>query len=181
MRLINFDILFFEIVNNLSIFAMAIVKKGVLFVNKGNPDLYELNRELRTIPDGEFAFYICDKKKNNVLPRLKYFNGVILKAISENYGKHPPVNVLYRKFEKMFAPVKTVYLFGSTFAYQDLKNCTPEEFDEVVKKVVEFAEDKLGITVLPRVDLKRTELTEAYVDAYNDQWRDYDRNIILKG
>ena len=156
---------------------MAIKKKGILFMKNRCPDLYELNRELRSLPDGEYAFYVCDKTMNNVLPRLKYLYGVVLKTISDNHPEHPPVDVLYRKFEKMFAPVRTVRLFKSQFSYQDLKSCKADEFDEVIRKIVSFAIENLGMTVMSRLDLRSNDLTEAYVDAYNDQWKDYDRKL----
>jgi hypothetical protein len=156
---------------------MAIKKKGMIFKNRNTPDLFELNRELRTLPDGEYAFYICDKSKNKTLPRLKYLYGVVLKTISEQCDDHPPVDVLYRKFEKMFAPSREVKLFNSKFVYQDLKNASADELDEVIQKIIWFASENLGIDNIDRLSLRDPSYTEPYVDAYNDQWKDYNRNI----
>lgn len=156
---------------------MSILKKGLVFVNRRKPDLFEINKELASLPDGEYSFFICDKKKNKTLPRLKYLYGVVLKTISEEHPEHPPVDVMYRKFEKMFAPTRETRIFNSSFKYQDLKNCTSEELDEVIQKIIWFAGENLGIENIDRLSLKDPIYTEPYVDAYNDQWKDYNRNI----
>ena len=141
------------------------------------PDLSELQREVRRLPDGEYAFYLCDKTPNNALPRLKYLYGVVLKTISEELPDHPKVEVLYRKFEKMFAPMRETKLFKNEFSYQDLKNCSSAELDDVIQKIIWFASENLGIEIMKRLDFKQIEATEAYVGAYNDQWADYSRKI----
>lgn len=156
---------------------MAIKTKGLIFIHNKRPDLYELNREVRKLPNGEYSFYICDKKTNKTLPRLKYLYGVVLKDISDKLPDHPPVEVLYRKFEKMFAPTRECRLFKAKFIYQDLKNCTASELDEVIQKIIWFASENLGLTEIDRLALKDNELLEPYIDAYNDQWKDYSRKI----
>ena len=156
---------------------MAILKKGLIYIDNKQPNLFELNRELRKIPDGEYSFFICNKKKNKQLPRLKYLYSVILKQISLEYKEKIPTEVLYRKFEKMFAPKRTTRVFGNEFVYQDLKNCNASEMDEVIKQIIKFASENLGIKTIERLSLQDTELTAPYVDAYNDQWKDYNRNV----
>ena len=156
---------------------MAILKKGLVHVRGKRPDLAELQRETRKLPDGEYAFYICDKKPNKTLPRLKYLYAVVLKTISEELPDHPSTEVLYRKFEKMFAPARNTRVFRNEFSYQDLKNCTADELELVIQKIMWFASENLGIEFFQRMDLKDPALTEAYIEAYNNQWEDYNRNI----
>lgn len=108
---------------------------------------------------------------------MKYLYAVVLKTISEELPEHPKVEVLYRKFEKMFAPTRTTKLFKNEFSYQDLKNCSSSELDEVIQKIIWFASENLGIEVMQRLDFRPSEVTEAYVGAYNEQWEDYNRNI----
>ncbi|RKU69523.1 hypothetical protein DWW91_11030 [Parabacteroides sp. AF17-3] len=156
---------------------MSILKKGLVHIRGKRPDLAELQREIRRLPDGEYSFFICDKKPNKTLPRMKYLYAVVLKTISDELPDHPKVEVLYRKFEKMFAPTRTTRLFKNEFSYQDLKNCTSTELDEVIQKIIWFASENLSIKVMERLDFRPSEVTEAYVGAYNEQWEDYNRNI----
>ena len=156
---------------------VSIFKKGLVHIRGKRPDLAELQSEIRKLPDGEYAFYICDKKPNNTLPRMKYLFGVVLKIISEELPDHPSTEVLYRKFEKMFAPVRETRIFRNYFRYQDLKNCSPQELDDVIEKIILFSSENLGIELKERLDYKKWEVSEAYIGAYNDQWTDYNRKI----
>lgn len=48
---------------------VSILKKGLVYIRDKRPDLAELQREIRKLPDGEYAFYICDK--NQTTPFLE--------------------------------------------------------------------------------------------------------------
>lgn len=153
---------------------MAILRKGIIEV-KNVPNMYEANKAAHDLPDGEYAFYICDKKENKLLPKLKYLYGVVLKEIHDKYPGHPPIRILYKKFEKMFAPVKKERIFSTTFLFQDMGSLNSEELDDVIQKIIWFASENLGITTFDRSELKLNELEEPYVNAYNEQWKDYKR------
>lgn len=156
---------------------MSIKSKGIIQIEGLAPDLAELNRCLSELEDGEYAFYLCDKKTNKVLPRLKYLFGVVLKTLSDELPEHPPIDALYKYFEKRFAPVKEVELFGEVFGYQDLKNCTSIEMDKVVTEIVHYAKTKYGVNIFSRQELKHADASVPYVGAYDDQWTDYSRTI----
>ena len=46
-----------------------------------------------------------------------------------------------------------------------------------LKKIIQFADKELDITIGSREQLKDPEAQEAYVDAYNNQWEGYDLKI----
>ncbi|MGL5690374.1 MAG: hypothetical protein ACRDD8_06065 [Bacteroidales bacterium] len=157
---------------------MSIKTKGVVTIINGRYNLRDVEESLSMLTDGEYSFFICDKKKNRTMPQLKYLFGVVLRRIADELeGERADVNDLYRFFEKKFAPIKTISINGEECIVQDLKNSTHQEMGDVIEQIVLFAERELNISMPTRDELKLPQASEAYVNAYNDQWTDYSTKV----
>lgn len=117
---------------------------------------------------GEYAFYVCDSKRNRTPNQFNYLFGVVLKMISADSGMEP--NDLYRIFEKKYAPIKTVHFDGEDHIVQDLKRCNSKEFGLVIEKIIRFADTELGIIIPTREQMREAVAQDQYIDMYNDVW-----------
>lgn len=147
--------------------------KGVITVAKGTPLTPELEDGIAKLKDGDYDFYFFDKKQNRVLPQLKYLNGVVLRAISEQSPTHPPIGALYRYYEQMFAPPHICNINGVRFTYKDLKAEPSDEVNDVIENIIRHAQINFGIQVPTIEDLKQAEAKELYAGAYAEDWKDY--------
>jgi hypothetical protein len=153
-----------------------IKKKGVIEVHNDNADKKELLDSVDSLPDGDYEYLIYDRQKNRNLPQLKYLCGVALKTISDELPGHPPVNALYRYFEELYAPIRTVIIKGEKYEYFDLKTEKSIEMNGVIEKIIHHAASQWEITVPSPDDMRAPEAREAYMDAYTDTWK----NIFSK-
>lgn len=154
---------------------MAILKKGII-LKDGQPDLGELRSSVRDLPDGEYAFYICDKKKSKSLPAMKYLWGVVLKEIA-NYTGEYDANTWYLFFEQKFAPRKVVTVEGEEVVVQEAKKLKAKEFSFFIEQIIEYANQFLGTNIAKRDELMQPEAQDMYVGAYDEMWEDYDRKV----
>ena len=154
--------------------------KGVIEVHEGHADTDELLDSVDLLPNGEYGYLLFDKQKNRSLPQLKFLFGYLLKTISEKLEGHPEPEALYRYFEDLYAPIHTCKIPKevSTYEYFDLKNESAAEIDFVIEKIIYHAKTEWGINdLLTRDELKASEAQEAYVGAYADTWKNYNRKL----
>jgi hypothetical protein len=145
--------------------------KGVFNVYESNADTRELESSIEELKDGEYEYFIFDKKNNKPLHQLKYLFGIVLKTTSEQLPDHPPIDALYRYFEEIYAPIRTCTILGEKYEYFDLKNEKSVEVNSFIEKIIHHIETEWGITgILTRDDLKLPEAKEPYLGAYAAQW-----------
>lgn len=154
---------------------MAILKKGII-LKDGQPDLGELRSSIRGLPDGEYAFYICDKKKNKSLSAMKYLWGVVLKTIANESGDFD-TNTWYLFFQKKFVPKKVVVVEGEEVLIQEAKKLTAKEFSFFIEQIISYSNDFLNTKIVPRDELSQPEAQDLYVGAYDEMWEDYNRKV----
>lgn len=153
--------------------------KGLIHVNNGKADTYELLDSVDLLPDGEYGYLLFDKKKNRSLPQLKFLFGYLLPTISEALETHPDPEALYRYFEEIYAPIHTCDIPGESapFEYFDLKNEKAAEMEFVINQIIHHAMSEWNIDVLDRKALKSAEAQELYAGAYADTWKNLSRKI----
>ncbi len=151
--------------------------KGIIQVHKDYADISELQEAVDILPEGEYGYLLFDKKKNRSLPQLKFLFGYVLATLSEKLPNHPCPEALYSYFEEMYAPIHRCNIQGQEFEYFDLKNEPSAEMDCVVNKIIHHAKTEWDIPLLTREQLKSLEAQEAYVGAYADTWKNYQRKI----
>lgn len=153
-------------------------QKGSFTVRDGDSDLTELGSRLRSLPAGDYDWFVYNRARNRVLPQLKYLCGVVLKAISDALEDRPPVSALYRYYENLFAPERETTIDGKVYVYRDLKSCKAIEMDVVTDKVIHHAQEKWGIRIPTIEESRQAEAVELYADAYSETWRDFDFNRL---
>ena len=154
-----------------------IVRKGTLEVHEDGVHIEEMLKFVDGLPTGKYDYLLVDDKKNRSLPQLKYLFGVVLKTISREHPDHPPVIALYRYFEDMYASMHTCIIDGERFEYLDLKNEKSTEVDDVIQKIIHYAENSWNIKVPTKEELKTAEAKALYADAYMDVWKDFNHII----
>lgn len=148
-----------------------IKKRGTFEVHNGRIDAEEIFDVLEQLPDGQYNYMVYDNNKNRSLPQLKYLCGVVLHAISEQLPEHPTINALYRYYEEKFAPSHVCNLQGQEFHYQDLKNETSTEVNDIIVKIIHHATTQLGVHIPTIDDMKLPGAKELYTDAYAEMWK----------
>lgn len=156
---------------------MAIRKKGIIPIVDGEPDTNEFGKSVEELEDGEYGYLLFDKEKNRTLPQLKYLNGIVLKAISDELPDHPAVGALYRYFEELYAPILSCEIQGQKFEYFDLKRCKSSEMERVLTDIIQHAKEKWNIDILSRDEIKLPSAAAPYEGAYANQWQDYSRTV----
>ena len=166
---------------NLKITQMAILLKDIVTIEDdgGKVGFRHIQaRMLESLEPGDYAVYICNKKKNKTLSQLKYLFGVVLRGIADYVGgDRYSVNDLYRFFEKQFAPTKAIELNGVEHITQDLKHCTSKEMGDVIEDIMDWSSRELGVSFPDRKELSEPQNQEEYVKAYNDEWGDYNLKV----
>lgn len=147
------------------------IKRGVLEVHEGGVGLEEMMKFVDGLKEGEYDYILMNKAKNRSLPQLKYLFGTVLKTISREHPDNPPIAALYRFFEDEFAPLHTCTIDGQSYTYLDLKNEKSGVVDEVIDKVIAFAESEWGIKVPTREEMKAAEARQLYGEAYLETWK----------
>lgn len=144
-----------------------IKSKGTLSVSDGRVLVQGLK-----LPDGDYNYIIYDNGKNRALPYLKYLYGVVLKTISDTMLSHPPVEVLYKYFERLYGREIICEIDGEPVAVYDLKGLLSlEEADKTIDNIVRHAHQKWGIQIPDRASLTAPECREAYIDSYTEMWK----------
>lgn len=152
---------------------MSIKIKEVFHIEEGQmseADEDKIFDQIEQLLPGDYSIFICDSKKNRSLSQLKYLFGVVLKIVSKETGE--TVNNLYRIFEKMFAPRKTVVLKGEEYIVQDLKNSTSKEMGLVIEQIIDYVETELNTKIPDQDQVRESIAQDIYIDAYNDDWFD---------
>lgn len=145
--------------------------KGTFEVHEEGAQLQEPYDFLDSLPVGEYQILVYDMKKNRSLPQLKYLFGVVLRLISQELPSKPPINILYRYFETIYAPLRSYTIEGRNYEYRDLKNEKAIEVDNVIQRIIHHAKTKWGIEIPDRDLLKTPEAVELYTEANEELWR----------
>lgn len=152
--------------------------KGKIIKVAGHTVMDEFLSACNKLPDGkEYLFVICDETKNKNLPYLSYLFSVVLKYLSDALPDHPSATALYKFFEGLFAPVHTSEINGKQFQYCELKSEKARDVNNIIEKIVEYAQNEWGIEVPRNEDLKDPELRELHSQAYLNQEVDWSNFI----
>lgn len=148
--------------------------KGKITKVAGNVVANEFMDACRKLPDNdEYLFVICDNTKNRNLPYLSYFFSVVIRYLSDALPDHPHPTALYKFFEDMFAPIRTSTINGEQFDYCELKSEKARDVNDVIEKVVKYAQDEWGIEIPRQENMKDPEMREFYSQAYLNQEVDW--------
>lgn len=152
--------------------------KGKLMKVAGHTVADEFIEACEKLPDNEdYLFVICDNTKNRNLPYLSYLFSVVLKYISDSLPQHPGTTALYKYFEDMFAPIHIVKIDNEQFEYCDLKSEKARDVNDVIEKIVEYAQKEWGIEVPRNEDMKDPIIRELHSQAYLNQEVDWSNFI----
>lgn len=152
--------------------------RGKLVKVAGHTVIDEFKAAVDKLPDNDnYLFVICDDTKNRNLPYLSYFFSVVLKYLSDALPEHPSTTALYKFFEDMFAPIHTSIINGERFEYCELKSEKARDVNDIIEKVVEYAQRNWGIEVPRQEDLKDPEMRELHSQAYLNQEVDWSNFI----
>jgi len=77
----------------------------------------------------------------------------------------------------MFAPIHTSKINGQQFGYCELKSEKARDVNDIIEKVVEYAQKEWGIEVPRNEDLREPELRELHSQAYLNQEVDWSNFI----
>jgi len=144
----------------------------------GHTVIDEFKAACEKLPDNDnYLFVICDNTKNRNLPYISYFFSVVLKYLSDALPDHPGTTALYKFFEDMFAPIHTSKINGQQFEYCELKSEKARDVNDIIEKVVEYAQKEWGIEVPRNEDLREPELRELHSQAYLNQEVDWSNFI----
>lgn len=156
---------------------MSIKNKGIITVQHGKANTQELDEILTNLSDGEYGYLLFDKEKNRVLPQLKYLFGVVLKTISKGLPDFPPTDALYSFFAERFGPRKCCQIHGKSFNYFSFKNLQSSEMGRIINEIIHYAHSEWNIDIPTRDDLRNSEASEPYLNAYAEQWKDFSIKI----
>jgi len=144
----------------------------------GHTVIDEFKAACEKLPDNDnYLFVICDNTKNRNLPYISYFFSIVLKYLSDALPDHPGTTALYKFFEDMFAPIHTSKINGQQFEYCELKSEKARDVNDIIEKVVEYAQKEWGIEVPRNEDLREPELRELHSQAYLNQEVDWSNFI----
>ena len=136
---------------------MTIKARGIINV-RGDADKRELNRVADELEDGEYSFFILDKKNNPSLPMMQYINGVLLSEISKKMlekGESVSIDTLYAYFEQKYSDeILEKNGWTGTVRYHNMKKLKTAELSIIANKIKEWGEEVLGITFPSREEMK---------------------------
>lgn len=155
--------------------------KGIINVRGDTPDLDEVAFTSKQLEEGEYAFYICDKKPAPMMPMIKYINGVLINQIYlklRKQGYKVSRGGLYRYFEKKYSPKISEQVMDDTIEYYNMKKLKTDELKKIAAKIEKFG-NSIGVTFPSRKELKDPANEEEYISGFNQMWENYKRDYKL--
>lgn len=157
---------------------MAILEKGIVRVSGGSPNTEEFDFRASLLTDGEYGFFIFDKKNNPMLPMIQYINGVLIQDIYKEL-KSRGVKVsrygLYKFFEQKFSPKIKESIGDVEVEYFNMKKMKVADLKEVAQQIKDWAKENLNLSFTSRNDLKGGKYNKQYAEVQANAWKNYNR------
>lgn len=158
---------------------MAIIKRGIVNITNNSPDANEFVGCCQTLEDGEYGFFIFDKKNNPMLPMIQYINGVLISNIHsflKQKGYRVSRDGLYKFFEEKFSEPVTEKIGDDVITYYNMKKLKTSELGDIADKIKQWGE-KLGVSFPSRSEMKAPQYEQQHASVQADMWRNYKRNF----
>lgn len=157
---------------------MAIIKRGIINVSENSPDTNEIVGVCNELDNGEYGFFIFDKKNNPMLPMIQYINGVLISNIHQHLvkkGFRITRDGLYKYFEQKFSDIIIEKIGNEAIEYYNMKNLKTAELSEIAEKIKRWGEN-IGVTFPSRNEMKKPEYEEQHAEVQASMWLNYKRN-----
>lgn len=157
---------------------MAILEKGIIQIKDGSPDINEVAFRASLLTDGEYGFFIFDKKNNPMLPMIQYINGVLIQGIYKELksrGLRVTRYGLYKFFEQKYSPKITEQIGDFEVEYYNMKKMKVAQLQDIADSIKEWAKQELNMDFTSREDLKSTKYNQQYAEVQANAWKNYNR------
>lgn len=159
---------------------MSIKSKHTFFINEdGDTDLGEIfegivNDTKKNLLPGDYAVYVCDRKKHRSISQRRYLMGVVYKMISKEIGH--AINELHEYFKEKFLPIKIIEVLGDSVESISTNNVTSKEMGDYIEEIIDWADVKINVNIPTRDELAqpippKSNIQDIIIDEYNDHWK----------